>query len=49
MGAVEIELLYRFAHPGDPVGLACRLYPGAGGGGHSPAVQRIQAVLADAA
>jgi hypothetical protein len=38
-----------FARPGDPVGLACRLYPSAGGGDHSPAVQQIQAVLADAA
>ena len=38
----------RFARPGDRVGLACRLYPGAGGG-LSPAVQQIQAVLADAA
>jgi len=37
------------ARPGDPVGLACRLYPSADGGDHSPAVQQIQAVLADAA
>ena len=39
----------RFARPGHPAGLACRLYPGAGGGDHSPAVKQIHAVLADAA
>jgi hypothetical protein len=37
----------RFARPGDPAGLACRLYPG-GGGDPSPTVEQIQAVLADA-
>ena len=39
----------RFARPGDPVGLACRLCPDAGGGDHSRTVGQIQAVLADAA
>ena len=38
----------RFAAPGDPAGLACRIYPGAGGG-HFLTVQQIQAVLTDAA
>jgi hypothetical protein len=38
----------RFARPSDPAGLACRRYPGAADGDHSPAVRRIQAVLADA-
>ncbi len=38
-----------FARACDPAGLARRLYPGAGGGDHSPTVQQIQAVLADAA
>ena len=39
----------RFARPGHPAGLACRLYLGAGGGDHCPAVKQIHAVLADAA
>jgi hypothetical protein len=38
----------RFARPGGPAGLACRLCPGAGGD-HFPAAEQIQAVLADAA
>ena len=38
----------RFARPGGPAGLACRLCPGTGGD-HSPAAGQIQAVLADAA
>ena len=39
----------RFPRPGHPAGLAYRLYPGAGGGDHSPAVKQIHAVLADVA
>ena len=39
----------RFARPGAPAGLACRLCQGAGGGDHSSAVDQIQVVLADAA
>ncbi|HMH94114.1 MAG TPA: hypothetical protein VK586_23915 [Streptosporangiaceae bacterium] len=38
----------QFARPGGRVGPDCRRYPDGGGGDRSPAVQRIQAVLADA-
>jgi hypothetical protein len=38
----------RFARPDDPVGLACRLSPNAGGD-HSPTVRQIQAVLTNVA
>ena len=39
----------RFARPGGPAGLACRLHPGAGGRDHSPTAGQVEAVLADAA
>jgi hypothetical protein len=37
-----------FARPGDPVGLACRIYRTATGAGPSPTVEQLQEVLADA-
>jgi len=37
-----------FAGPDDPVGLACRLYPGPAGVEHAPTVEELRSALADA-
>ncbi len=46
---ILVSGLDRLAGPGDPVGLACRLYPRADGGDHSRTVCQIRAVRAYAA
>jgi hypothetical protein len=46
--AILVSVRDRFARPGDPAGLTCRLCSGASGD-QSVTIRQVQAVLADAA